>query len=68
MTIRGTVNQTIISTKKHHSAEVGRGEARELVLAGATEGAAVMTEKRDNEARAAYQTATPSDHHNGTRE
>lgn len=63
--IRSTQNESIISTKKHHSAEVGRGESIEWVANTASPGG---LEKRDIDARTVGQTTTPSDAHNGVRE
>ena len=67
--IRGTLNEGISCSAKDPAVVAGsgvNGESYELVLAGAAEATAVRTEKRDIDARATFQTATPSDSFNGT--
>ena len=68
MTIRSTKNASIISKQKQIHGKPMQGEGREHVLAGASEAAAVGTEKRDIDDRAAYQSTTPSEAHNGPKE
>ena len=60
MTIRSTVNATIINKNKHHSAVPGRSQSIEHVsIAG------INTEKRDVDDREVDQSTTPSHAHNG---
>lgn len=66
--IRSTVNEGIISASKLSLADVGRGESIELVLAGIDQASAINTEVKDIDARAAFQTQTPSNRHNGPKE
>jgi len=56
--IRSTVNESIITGVR----EI-KGEGIELVLAGINEASAVPTEVKDIDARAAFQTTTPSNAH-----
>ena len=72
--IRGTHNEGISSQSKTKYSTLTRiktgivGEGIELVLAGATEGAAVIAEKTDTQDKAAFQTAFTSEPFNGTYE
>lgn len=56
--IRSTRNEGIVTVAREL-----KGEGIELVLAGADEASAVPTEVRDTDARAAFQTTTPSNAH-----
>jgi len=66
--IRSTVNESIINASKLTLADIGPGESIELVSAGINAGAAINTEVRDIDARAAFQTQTPGNRHNGPKE
>jgi len=70
--IRGTHNEGISSLSKQlvsPAANTGIiGDGVELVLAGANEAAAVITEKRETEVKAAFQTAFTSNPFTGSYE
>ena len=70
--IRSTQNESISSATKQvvdPTANPGiAGESYETVLAGIDEANAVITEARDIDARAAFQTTTPSAGFNGAYE
>ena len=59
--IRSTQNEGLKTT-----ARSVQGETYETVMAGASEGAAVTSEKREIDTPSAYQTTTPSNDFNGT--
>ena len=61
MTIRGTVNGGFKRVKRSV-----QGESISLVLAGISEAAAVVTEAREIDTPATFQTATPGRKFNGT--
>ena len=63
--IRSTKNGTILSNLKDRTGTPIQSASIEHVLAGADEANAVVAEKRDIDARATYQTTTPSNGHNG---
>jgi hypothetical protein len=65
MTIRTTVNETILGGGKPAHTEAGRGETYEWVTTTAAPGG---VELRDIDAREVGQSTTPSDAHNGPRE
>ena len=70
--IRGTKNEGISCVTKQVADPTANpgiaGESYETVIAGIDEANAVITEKRDIDARSAFQTTTPSDGFNGTYE
>ena len=61
MTIRGTQNQGIQRVKRSVV-----GTTINLVLAGADEANAIVTEKRESDTPAAFQSTTPGNEFNGT--
>jgi len=63
--IRSTKNGTILSNLKDRASTPIQSASIEHVLAGASEALAVVAEAKDIDARATYQTTTPSNGHNG---